>query len=149
MISDFWTFILTIWFFWLVMIECLLDSHMSWLVFNLLNVIWIYLWISNQYTILLNNISYFSLQLHWSVFLVPNWWQALVSHRQWVFNYTNVGQVLFQYVVVISLPLYCIIVLPYGSWKMVKIGSGNGLSPVRHQTIKWTNTALSIIEPLG
>ena len=29
------------------------------------------------------------------------------------------------------------------------IGSDNGLSPVRHQTINWTNAGILSIEPLG
>ena len=33
--------------------------------------------------------------------------------------------------------------------KLTIIGSDNGLSPGRHQTITWTNAGLLLIEPLG
>ena len=41
---------------------------------------------------------------------------------------------------------YCHI---YASVNWVSIGSGNGLSPVRHQAIAWTNADLLSIGPLG
>ena len=34
-------------------------------------------------------------------------------------------------------------------WILVNIGSGNGLSPVRHQAITWTNVDLFTIEHFG
>ena len=37
----------------------------------------------------------------------------------------------------------------YASANWVNIGSGNGLSPDRHQAITWTNADLLSIGPLG
>ena len=49
------------------------------------------------------------------------------------------------------LPNICLTHLPliYAFVNWISIGSGNGLSPIRHQAITWTHAHLLSIEPLG